>query len=184
MDNLVLREVILKNGELLVLRRPTEDDAGAMIDYLNQVGGESDNLLFGKNEFHLTVEQEKEFIKRVNNDENTLMLVGIINNAVVSVAQIGCHQRQRISHNCDLAISVKKQYWRNGIGQAVMEELISFANNNDNIKNIGLGVKSSNENAIMLYKKLGFVKVGYHKDYFKIDGIFDDLILMDLYLDK
>ena len=184
MDKILLREVVLKNGELLVFRRPTEDDAEAIIDYLNQVGGESDNLLFGKNEFHLTVEQEKEYIKRICDDQSTLMIVGYINDTIVSIAQIGCHQRERVSHNCDLAISVKKQYWRNGIGQAVMEELISFANNNDNIKNIGLGVKSSNENAIMLYKKLGFVKVGYHKDYFKIDGIFDDLILMDLYLDK
>ena len=60
MGSSILREVILKNGELLILRRPTEDDAKAMIDYLNQVGGESDNLLFGKGEFHLTVEQEME----------------------------------------------------------------------------------------------------------------------------
>lgn len=65
-----------------------------------------------------------------------------------------------------------------------MEELIHFANNHNIIKNIGLGVKASNENAIRLYEKLGFVKVGYHKDYFKINGIYDDLILMDLYLDK
>ena len=184
MGSSILREVILKNGELLILRRPTEDDAKAMIDYLNQVGGESDNLLFGKNEFPLTVEQEIEFIKRVNNNENTLMLVGLINDAIVSIAQIDCHKRKRISHNSEIAISVKKEYWHRGIGSAVMEELIHFANNHSIIKNIGLGVKASNENAIKLYEKLGFVKVGYHKDYFKINGVYDGLILMDLYLHK
>ncbi len=148
------------------------------------MGGESDNLLFGKDEFPLTVEQEIEFIKRVNGNENTLMLLGIIDDSIVSIAQISCHQRERISHNCDLAISVKKKYWRSGIGSAVIEELIRFATNHSNIKNIGLGVKASNENAIKLYEKLGFVKAGYHKNYFKINGVYDDLILMDKYLDK
>lgn len=180
----ILREVILKNGEQLILRRPTEDDAQAMIEYLNQVGGESDNLLFGKDEFPLSVEQEIEFIKRVNNDKDTLMLIGLINDTIASISQIGCHKRKRILHNSEVAISVKKQYWRVGVGSAVMEELIRFANNHSMIKNIGLGVKASNENAIKLYEKYGFVKVGYHKDYFKINDEYDDLILMDLYLDK
>lgn len=184
MENNILKEVILKNGELLVLRKPSEYDAKAMIDYLNQVGGESDNLLFGKDEFPLSVEQEVKFIKRVNNDENTLMLLGLINDSIVSIAQISCHQRKRISHNCEIAISVKKKHWRIGIGNAVMEELIYFAKNHSNIKNIGLGVKANNDNAIKLYEKLGFVKVGYHKDYFMINDVYDDLILMDLYLDK
>jgi RimJ/RimL family protein N-acetyltransferase len=180
----ILKEVILKNGDLLVLRRPAEDDAKAMIDYLNQVGGESDNLLFGKNEFNLTVEQEMQFINKINNDENTLMLISLINNSIVSIAQISCYQRKRISHNCEIAISVMKQYWQVGIGSAVMDELIQFAKNHKNIRNIGLGVKASNERAIRLYEKFDFVKVGYHKDYFKINDEYDDLILMDLYLDK
>ncbi len=184
MVNNIIREVMLKNEERLILRQPEVDDADAIIGYLNQVGGESDNLLFGKDEFPLTVEQEIEFIKRVNDNENTLMLLGIIEDSIVCIAQISCHQRKRISHNSEIAISVKKQYWRSGIGSAVMEELVHFATNHSNIKNIGLGVKAGNENAIKLYEKLGFVKVGYHKDYFKINGVYDDLILMDKYLDK
>lgn len=125
-----------------------------------------------------------EFIKRINNDKNTLMIIGTINDSVVSIAQIGCHQKKRISHNSDIAISVKKQYWRCGIGSAIMEELISFANKHSLIKNIGLGVKASNDKAIKLYEKFGFAKVGYHKDYFNIEGKYDDLVLMDLYLDQ
>lgn len=179
-----LKEIILKNGEKLILRRPKEDDAEAIINYLNQVGGESDNLLFGKDEFHYNVEQEKEFIRKLNNDPNTLMIVGIIDDNIVSFAQIGAHQRKRTAHNSDLAISVKKQYWNKGIGSAAMQELINFAKNNSIIKNINLGVKASNDTAIRLYKKFGFSEVGVHKDYFNINGVYDDLILMDLYLQK
>ena len=69
-DNLfVLKEVKLKNGQVLILRKPTVDYAEKMVNYLNIVGGESDNLLFGKNEFHLSVEQEKEYIKNLSNQE-------------------------------------------------------------------------------------------------------------------
>lgn len=180
----ILKEITLKNGDLLILREPIESDAKDMIDYLNTVGGESDNLLFGKGEFHLTVEQEMEYIKKVRKDSNMRMILGLINNSIVSIAEIRSLSRKRISHNSELAISVKKDYWRNGIGSAVMEELIRFAKEHKNIKNISLGVKASNQNAIRLYEKFGFEKVGIHKDYFYINGNYDDEWIMDLSLDK
>ena len=181
-DNLfVLKEIKLKNGQVLILRKPTVDYAEKMVNYLNIVGGESDNLLFGKDEFHLSVEQEKEYIKNLSNTKDAFMVIGVINNEVVSVAQIRKLGRKRIAHNSEIAISVKKDFWGIGVGSAVMEQLIEFAKNN-NILNISLGVKGSNSKAINLYKKFGFEKVGVHKNYFNINGVFDDEILMDLYL--
>lgn len=67
------KDYVLKNGF----------DAAAIIEYLNQVGCESDNLLFGKDVFHLTVEQEMEYIKKVRNDSNTLMVIGVIIEIIV-----------------------------------------------------------------------------------------------------
>ena len=180
----ILKEITLKNGELLILREPLESDAKEMIDYLNTVGGERDNLLFGKGEFRLTLEQEMEYIKKVGNDPNMRMILGFINNSIVSIAEIRSLSRKRIAHNSEIAISVKKDYWGNGIGSAVMEELIRFAKEHKEIKNISLGVKASNRNAIRLYEKFGFVKVGVHKDYFYINENYDDEWIMDFYLDK
>lgn len=176
-----LKEINLKNGQSLILRRPNANDVEKIIEYLNIVGGESDNLLFGKNEFHLSVEQEREYIKNLNNSKDAFMVMGIINNKVVSIAQIRKLGRKRIEHNSEIAISVKKEYWGLGIGSAVMSELIEFARNND-IRNIELGVKASNSKAIKLYEKFGFEKVGCHKNYFNVNGVFDDEILMDLSL--
>lgn len=184
MEKIRPKEIILKNGETLILREANEEDAKDLIDYLNTVGGESDNLLFGKDEFHLTIEQEIQYIKKVANDSNTLMIIGVVNDSIVSVGQISCLPRKRISHNSEIAISVKKDYWRKGIGSAVMEELISFAQNHNLIKNISLGVKASNHNAIRMYEKFGFKTIGIHKNYFNVNGIYDDELIMDLYLDK
>ncbi len=177
-----LKEIQLKSGEKLILRRSTVEDAERIIEYVNIVGGESNNLLFGKDEFHLTVEQEKEHIKRMNNDSNSLMILGIIDDNIVSLAQITSSNRKRIAHNSEVSISVKKDYWRNGIGSIVMGEMISFAKNSGRIKNISLGVRARNINAIKMYEELGFVKVGLHKNYFNINDNFDDEILMDLYI--
>ncbi|WP_461612884.1 GNAT family N-acetyltransferase [Clostridium sp. Marseille-QA1073] len=180
--NYILKKIQLKNDQELVLRKPMIEDAERMIEYINTVGGESDNLLFGKDEFHLTVEQEREHIKNINNASNSLMILGIIDNNIVSIAQITSSNRKRIAHNSEVSISVKKDYWRNGIGSAVMEEIIKFAKESGRIKNISLGVRASNIKAIKMYEKLGFVKVGLHKNYFNINGNFDDEILMDLYI--
>lgn len=179
----ILKTIKLKDGMELLLRQPKVEDAEAMIEYLNIVGGESDNLLFGKNEFRLTVEQEREYLKNINDNDNALMLLGIIDNKIISVSQVSASNRKRIAHNSELAISVKKEYWGMGIGTAVMEELIDFARSSNTIKNISLGVKASNKKAQHLYEKLGFEKVGVHRNFFNIDGNYDDEILMDLYLD-
>lgn len=178
----ILKNVILKNGLNLILRRPTEEDAVAMIDYLNIVGGESDNLLFGAGEFRLNEEQEREHIKRVNEAPNTLMIIGLMDNKIVSISQIDSPMRKRIAHNADLSISVKKEYWGMGIGSEVMATLIDYAKENEVIKNISLGVKGRNTKAKALYEKFGFEVIGVHKNFFNINGEFDDEILMDLNL--
>ncbi|WP_326909743.1 GNAT family N-acetyltransferase [Sedimentibacter sp. MB31-C6] len=180
--SVILREVKLKNGYNLILKKAEVEDAPKMIEYLNIIGGQSDNLLFGKNEFHLNIEQEKEYLKNLSNTPNTLMLLGLIDNRLVSTAQISASSRKRISHNSEIAISVLKDYWHIGIGTAVMEELINFAKSTATIRNVTLGVRKGNDNAIKLYEKLGFIKVGEHKDFFNIDGKFYDEILMEMYI--
>ena len=39
-----------------IIREAVPDDAENMISYLNQVGGESDYLLYGENEFNVPIE--------------------------------------------------------------------------------------------------------------------------------
>lgn len=71
----------------------------------------------------------------------------------------------RMAHNIELSISVKRDSWPNGIGSAVMEELLRFVKERGTIRYVSLGVKASNHNAIAMYKKFGFKKIGVHKNY-------------------
>lgn len=112
------------------------------------------------------------------------MLIGQIDGNIVSIAQISSTQRKRIAHNSEIAMSVRKSHWRQGIGEAMLKELIAFAKQHERIRIVKLGVRAQNIGAIKLYQKLGFEEVGLHQDFFYIDGKYYDEILMDLHLNK
>jgi ribosomal protein S18 acetylase RimI-like enzyme len=177
-----LNEIALSNGQFLTLRKVEIEDAPRMLAFFNIVGGESENLLYSKGEFPLTLEQTTEYIRRKSNNPSSLMVIGIIDTNIVSFAQINSPLCKRIAHNSSIDISVKKEYWRKGIGSSLLQELLKFAREQGLIKNISLGVRASNNNAIGLYERFGFKVIGVHKDYFNVNGVFDDEILMDLQL--
>lgn len=182
MSQPILNEVTMKNGQLMILRRPEAEDAEQLLKYLNRVGGESDNLLFGKNGFaHMTVEQEKKHIENMNRTPNTLMMLGVIGGEIVSISQICGKTAPRIAHNFELSITVSRNCWNIGVGTAAMTEMIHFAKEHG-AKCVHLGVKANNTLAIRLYEKFGFSKIGVHKDFFNVGGVFYDELLMDLYL--
>ena len=54
------------------------EDASMIIDYLNQVGGESDNLTYGLNECYLNEFEEMEVIQDFIDQENSLLLCGSV----------------------------------------------------------------------------------------------------------
>ncbi|WMJ24142.1 GNAT family protein [Paludicola sp. MB14-C6] len=177
-----MTEHLLKNGKTLTLRKPTKQDAAAMIAYLNQVGGETDFLLVGKNGCRFTVEQEEAFIESINANENSIMLLGFVEDELVSISTLSTPCNPRMAHNAELAISVKQAYWNAGVGSYVMQTLIQFATHNPTITCIHLGVYEQNKRAQALYEKFGFQQYGYYAHKFIVNGIYHDEILMNLYL--
>lgn len=182
MDSLILRKCITKIGKEVVIRTPNADDAKDMITYFNTVGGESENLMFGKNEFKLSIDQEKEYIKSINEELTSRIVLVTFEDKIIGVGQAVSERRKRVKHNSSLSLSVKKEHWSDGVGTLIMEELIDFAINNGITKNINLSVNSENYRGIGLYKKFNFIEVGTHKNNIQIDGKYYDELLMDLHL--
>jgi len=174
--------MLLKNGSELTIRKAVREDAKHLLDYLNTVGGESDNLLFGAEGLGLTVEQEERYIEGMEASPASAMLVGLIEDKIVSVGSVSAHTRERNCHTCEIGISVLKAFWSVGIGTCLMNEMIGFAKQTNKLKIIHLGVRSDNTRAIALYKKLGFQEIGLYPKFFKIDDEFYDEVLMNLYL--
>ena len=64
------------------------------------------------------------------------------------------------SHVVRLTIAVHEGHQRQGVGRALMNELLSWAQSNPRVEKVELQVRSSNERAITLYRALGFDEEG------------------------
>ncbi len=178
-----MKEIKLKNGKTAILRSPIKEDAQAMIDYLNIIGGESDFITFGKNEFSMSVEAEQDYIERINSMDNSKNVLIIIEDEIVGIASITSVQKERMKHNGTLGISIRKKYWGIGLGSEIMAYLIDWAKSNKITKKINLLVREDNIRGVKLYEKFGFEKEGLLKKDICVNGIYYNTIAMGLYID-
>lgn len=173
----------LKTGETLHIRPAIVEDAQAIIEYVNIVGGESDNLTFGAGEFGMTVEQEEAFLKKVTESKNAVYFVAEIDGSIVATLSFSGGPRPRNEHTGEFGVSVLKAHWGKGIARALIQELIDWSRKTDVIRKLNLRVRSDNASAIKLYRSLGFVEHGVISREFQVDGIFYDSIIMGLEID-
>ena len=173
----------LKDGRTLVLRDPTEDDAELLMNYPKVVGAETDFLLCDENGIDgLTLEKERAWIRGTLASPNTKMFLGFVDGELVALFDVRAAARSRLSHNADIAISVKRDYWGLGIGSIAMQAMIDFARSTDCLRTLTLEVRDGNERAMALYRRFGFVEAGRHKRRVNVRGTYYDEILMDLEL--
>lgn len=159
------------------------EDAQMIIDYLNQIGGESDFLTFGQNECQLNELEEMEVIQDYIEQENSLLLLGFIDDELVSMLSIKGEQQERLKHIGHFAITVKKDYWNMSIASTMMEEMLEMIQDTS-LEILDLEVHKDNIHAIHLYEKFHFQKIGVYPKMFKINNQYYDFILMNLYLNN
>ena len=160
-----------------IIREAVPDDAEKMISYLNQVGGESDNLLHGENEFIVPIEGVKRKLAMSKDSENSIVLIALENEQIIARAELDGYYAPRIRHRAKFSISVKKEYWNQGIGTEMIKRIVEQAKKMK-IKIIELEVITDNAGAIALYHKMGFVDIGIYKFYFYVNRMFKDAIVM------
>ena len=153
----------------IIIERALPDDAEEILKYLKMVGGETDNLTFGAEGLPFSVEAEAEYIGSMGNSGDDIMLLAKENGKIVGIANLNRLPR-RMSHRGDFGISVVKAYWNREIGSMLMTEILKFAKLNE-FEIIDLQVRGDNANAIHLYEKFGFKKIGTHPAFHKVNGL-------------
>lgn len=175
------KDIKLLNGDVLSLRNAIIADAETVVNFFKLAADESDNLSFSSDEYFVTPYEEKIIISNINKNNKTIMLLGFIDDILCCIAELNSSAEIRFSHNVEYSITVLKDFWGMGIGNATTKEIIKFAKEK-NVKNIVLSVRQENSAAINLYKKYGFLTVGIKKDFICINGKYDDEISMQLQL--
>ncbi len=147
----------LKDGRKALIRSPKEEDIQGMLDYLYQSAKETDFLLRYPEECsRYTAEGEKELFERINRSSTEAMLVCVVEGKVAGNCQITWNNRIKTRHRASVAIALLKDYWNQGIGTRLFQELIKIAENNENILQMELEFIEGNSRARALYEKMGF----------------------------
>ena len=159
----------LKSELLIWASRPGDDEQMAVM--LNQPGLRRGTLRLP----HTRPEEVRSWLEKPS--DGGLQLVAERDGVILGAA--GLHrQAGRRHHAAMLGMSVHDAYQRQGVGKALLLELIDAADNWLNIMRIELTVFIDNAGAIALYEAMGFEAEGVHKAYAFHDGGFADVLAM------
>lgn len=100
---------------------------------------------------------------------------------VVGWVDITPSSNPRLSHRGFLGMGILTSHRRQGLGTQLLQAAIEHAKK-IGLEKIELSVYSENLAAIALYKKVGFQKMGYIRNYRKLEGKYFDCIEMELFL--
>lgn len=175
------KEFIGKNGKTYILRSPEPSDAEKMIRYLKTSAQETEYGLSYPEEMNFTVSEEETFINGFADDPCSIMISVFDGDALVGYANLSSVlDQKKVAHRATFGIALLRRAYRQGIGTALMSELIAFAKD-AGYEQLELEVASCNLPAVNLYKKLGFNVYGERPHSLKLrDGSYFDELLMVL----
>jgi len=163
----------------IIIRLLTFDDMDDWLDQCAIVDAESgeNDIYFGPYSRRDKFSKErikKKTLDRWSRNMNTpswRKAWGIFHNQrIVGSAQIQAGELPTGLHRVELGIVILKEYRNKGLGRRLLEMIINWCQQEDSIHWIDLGVFSGNNNAMSLFKKVGFKKIGHMEDYWLIDG--------------
>jgi len=172
------RTLVLRDGRTVHLRRARPQDAAAILAYLCRAGAETINLTFGPEGPGISEAEERGYLERVAASDNSLAVVALAGDEIVAALTFDGGQRARLRHAGEFGISVLQAYAGYGLGRALLEYLIAWAERGGVIRKINLKVRVDNVAAIRLYERMGWVHEGRTTRDTLIDGTFTDCLLM------
>jgi RimJ/RimL family protein N-acetyltransferase len=170
---------LMKDGRQFIIRQPNEYDAEGIIDYSKILFASTDQVLTTLEEYTITVDNEKIWIKNLNDNPNALLLIAQHNNQINGLLFFMPSTKKKNAHTGEFGVSVHPNFQGLGIGKRLIETLLAWANENKQIEKIFLTAFETNKNALKLYKDLRFIEEGRHiKAIKQLNGEYVDTIQM------
>lgn len=168
----------LAGGEQATVRCADPCDALALLEISRSVMAEGDCTITEPDEFHLDEEQEREWIRGHNEHAGRLLLVAEVAGGPAGFVAFACCDRRRLAHWGELGISIDARWRDRGVGRALINSLLDWAENTPAIEQVRLGVVADNARAIHLYSVLGFTVEGRRERAVRRGNDFYDMVLM------
>ena len=173
-------EFKLKDGRAALLRRPREDDAEEMLQFIKKASGETDYLMRYPEEYaDFTLEQEKGFLNGAYRSDNAMMIACVVDGRIAGNCQISFCTGMKDRHRASAAIAILREFWNLGIGTRLFEEMFRIAGERSGVRQIELDFIEGNSRARHLYEKMGFRITGVKPDAIRLkDGTFVNEYMM------
>lgn len=115
-------------------------------------------------------------------ERGVIRLIAIDRSQIVGWCHIKSGREEGFTHASWLGMGVLKEFRGQGTGSALLQQALEEARNRG-IERVELSVYASNLVAIRLYEKFKFQMEGRKQKARKIDGSYDDIIVMALIFD-
>jgi RimJ/RimL family protein N-acetyltransferase len=105
-------------------------------------------------------------------------LTAVMDGKPCGIATLCLMPYRKLAHHCLLSIIVGKGARGKGVGTLLMNNLLHLAKNYFKLEVIYLEVYEGNP-AISLYKRFGFVEIGFQKHFMKENGEYTGKVIME-----
>lgn len=169
----------IKNDSSILLRVANPSDAAAMLELARSIFSGTEHSLTSIDEFTITEAEEVKIIDEYSNKPGYIYILAEQDDKLVGMLNFSNGKRRKNAHTGEFSMGVHPEFQNLGIGTLLLECFINWAEKNELIRKISLGVFINNSHAIHLYKNLGFMEEGRKRKEIKLDnGEFIDLVLM------
>ena len=163
----------------ILVERARESDADVVLELHRGVLAEREYFITEPHEFSSSVEQKAAMIRDFRRSPNCAFLVARVHGDLLGFLTVQGGALRRMRHAGKLEIMVARAARGKGVGRALMEACVDWAEKNALLRKLGLNVFADNERAIALYQAFGFEIEGRReREYRMDDGSYRDDVLM------
>ena len=162
----------LKDGREALLRSPKEEDVESALEYLVISAEETEFILRYPEECgKYTPEGEKTLFEKKNASPNEAMIMCIVDGKVVGNCEVRFKDGMKTKHRAGLGIALISEFWNQGIGTKMFQEMIRLAESREDVMQLELDFVEGNARARHLYEKMGFRITGMRPNAIRLkDG--------------
>jgi ribosomal protein S18 acetylase RimI-like enzyme len=169
-----------------ISREAVPDDASPFVTLIKSIVAEHPDvdMPFAPDEYDISVEAVSDWMSKANAADNSTCLVAEAEGQIIGtlICQGGSLRADR--HDTSLSIYVHKDWRDQGIGRALMQHALDWANGTGITERIHLEVYTRNQRGIHLYEKFGFEVEGRKRRAYFQGGEYFDMLMMALLLNR
>jgi ribosomal protein S18 acetylase RimI-like enzyme len=160
------------------IRSAGQQDLSGLIDVIRKVAEEGTYI---EAETVADLIDHEEVVLRHNEVRSRMIFVACVDDDVVGWVHLDLPEAEKLAHTAVLTVGLLPEYRGHGIGSALLERGVRWAENHDYEK-LYNSVPSTNETAIPFLESHGWETEAVRPDHYKIDGEYVDEVMMADYL--